>query len=72
MLVNGIFDLAPYIWLFAGKVMKSYSSKWFTPLFLCISAPLVLCRDWFDHGSRQVKHEPVVLITENYDISLCQ
>ena len=27
-----------------------------------------MCCDQFDHGSRQVKHEPVDLVTEDYDI----
>ena len=69
---NDIFDLAPYIWSFASKVMMSHSSNWFTLLILCISAPLVLCCDQFDRGSRQVKREPVDLIMEDYDITLCQ
>ena len=41
-------------------------------LLLCTSAPLVLCCDWFNRGSRQVKHEPVDLVMEDYDVSLCQ
>ena len=45
--------------VFAEKVMTSFSSKWFTPLLLCNSAPLVLCCDWFDRGSRRVKKELV-------------
>ena len=39
--------------VFAGKVMTSYISNWFTLLLLCTSIPLVLCNDWFDRGSRQ-------------------
>ena len=39
---------------------------------LCTSAPLVLYCDRFDRGSRQVKREPVDLVTEDYDVSLCQ
>ena len=59
--------------VFAGKVMMSYSSNWFTLLLLCTSAPLVLCCDRFDSGSKQVKREPVDLVTpEDYDVSLCQ
>ena len=46
----------------------SYSSNWFTLLLLCTSAPLVLCCDQFDRGSRQVKRETVDLITEDYDV----
>ena len=46
--------------------------KWFSLLLLCTSAPLVLCCDRFDRGSRQVKHEPVDLVTEDYNVSLCQ
>ena len=45
--------------MFAGKVMTSYSSNWFTLLLLCTSAPLVLCCDRFDHCSRRAKREPV-------------
>ena len=56
---------------FAGKVMTSYSSNWFTLLLLCTSAPLVLCCDRFDHGSRQEKCELVDLVMEDYDVSLC-
>ena len=56
--------------VFAGKVMMSYSSKWFKLLLLCTSAPLVLCCDQFDCGSRQVKREPVDLVMEDYDVSL--
>ena len=58
--------------IFAGKVMMSYSSNWFTLLLLCTSAPLVLCCDRFDNGSRQVKRDQVDLVTEDYDVSLCQ
>ena len=46
----------------------SYSSNWITLLLLCTSAPLVLCCDRFDHGSRQVKRDLVNLVTEDYDI----
>ena len=53
---------------FAGKVMTSYISNWFTLMLLCTSTPLVLCCDRFVCG----KHEPVALVIENYDISLCQ
>ena len=54
---------------FAGKVMTSYNSNWFTLLLLiCTFAPLVLCCDRFGRGSRQVKREPVVEV----DVSLCQ
>ena len=45
-------------------------SSWFTLLLLCTGAPSVLCGDRFNHGSRQVKREPVDLATEDYDISL--
>ena len=41
-------------------------------MLLCTSAPLVLCCDWFDRGSKQVKREPVDLVMEDYDVSLCQ
>ena len=33
---------------------------------------MVLYCDRFDRGSRQVKREPVDLVTEDYDVSLCQ
>ena len=52
--------------------MTSYSSNWFTLLLLCTSAPLVLCCDRFDRSSRQVKREPMDLVTEDYDVLLCQ
>ena len=58
--------------IFAGKVMTSYSSDWFTLLLLCASAPLDLCCDQFDRDSGQVKREPVDLVTVDYDVSLCQ
>ena len=49
----------------------SYSSKWIMLVLLCTSAPLVLCYDWFNHGSRQVKHDPVDLVTVDYYTALC-
>ena len=52
--------------------MMSYSSNWFMLLLLCTSAPLVLCCDQFDRGSRRVKREPVDLVSEDYGVSLCQ
>ena len=54
--------------------MTSYSSNWFTLLLLhvCTSTPLVLCCDQFDRGSRQVKQEPIDLVTDDYDVTLCQ
>ena len=45
-------------------------SNWITLLLLCTSAPLVLCCDWFDRGSRQVKRDPADLVTEDYDLTL--
>ena len=53
-------------------MINSFSSNWFTLLLLCTSAPLVLYCDRFDRGSRQVKREPVDMVTEDYDVSLCQ
>ena len=41
-----------------------------TRLLLRTSAPLVLCYDQFDRGSRQVKRDLVDLVTEDYDIAL--
>ena len=32
---------------------------------------LVLCCDWFDCDSKQVKCDLVDLVTEDYDITLC-
>ena len=58
--------------IYVGKVITSYSSNWFTLLLLCTIAPLDLCGDQFDHGSRQVKREPADLATEDHDESLCQ
>ena len=56
---------------FTSEVITPYSSNWITLLLLlCTSAPLVLCCDWFDCGSRQVKRDPVDLVTVNYDIKL--
>ena len=54
----------------ASEVIMSYSSNWIMLLLLCTSAPLVLCCDRFDRGSRQVKRDPVDLVTEDYDITL--
>ena len=50
---------------FTGKVMSPYSSNWFMILLLCTSAPLDLCGD-------RLKHEQVDLVTDVYDVSLCQ
>ena len=47
-------------------------SHWFTLLLLCTSAALDLCYDWFNRGSGQAKLEPVDLVKEDYDVSLCQ
>ena len=52
--------------LFASEVITSYSGNWTTLLLLCTSAPLVLRCDRFNRGSRQVKHDPVNLVTEDY------
>ena len=49
--------------LFASKVFTSCNSNWIMLL-------LVLCYDRFDHGSRQVKRDPVGLVMEDYDITL--
>ena len=46
-------------------------NNWITLLLLCTKAPLVLCCDWFDRGSRQVKGDPVDLVMDDYDITLC-
>ena len=55
----------------ASEVIASYSSNRITQLLLCTSAKLVLCRDQFDRGSRQVKRDQVDLLTVDYDITLC-
>ena len=57
-----------------SEVITSYSqaysiSKWIMLVLLGTSAPLVLCCDRFHHSSRQVKSDPVNLVTEDYDIS---
>ena len=59
--------MVAYEALFASEVITSYSSNWITILLLCTSSPLVLCCDRFDHGLRQVKSDPVGLVTEDYD-----
>ena len=46
----------------------SYSSNWLMQLLLFTSAPLVLCCDRLDCGSRQVKREPADLVMEDYDV----
>ena len=51
-------------------MITSYDSYWIKLLLLCTSAPLVLCCDRFDRGSREVKRDPVDLVTEDYDITL--
>ena len=51
--------------------MTAYRSNWFTLLLLRTNAPLVLCCDQFDRGSRQVKRELLDLAMEDYDVSLC-
>ena len=43
---------------------------WIMLQLLCTSASLVLCCDQFDPGSRQVKHDSVDLLMEDYDITL--
>ena len=54
------------------QLINSFSSNWFTLLLLCTSAPLVLYCYRFGRGSRPVKREPVDLLLEDYDVSLCQ
>ena len=54
------------------QMINSFSSNWFTLLLLCTSAPLVLYCYRFGRGSRPVKREPVDLLLEDYDVSLCQ
>ena len=57
---------------FAGKVMTSYSSNWITLLLLCTSAPIGFVlwsvRSWFKTGKGWTGR----LVTEDYDVSLCQ
>ena len=65
-----LIKMVAYEVLFATEVITSYSSNWIKLLLLCTSAPLVLCCDRFDHGSRQVKRDPVGVVTEDYDITL--
>ena len=56
--------------LFASELITSYSSNWIRLLLLCTIAPLVLCCDRFDRGSRQVKRDPVDLVTVDYAVTL--
>ena len=55
---------------FASEVIRSYNSNWITLLLLYTSAPLVLCCDRLNCGSRQVMHDPVYLVTVDYCITL--
>ena len=63
-----LIKMVAYEALFASKVITSYSSNWITLLLLCTSAPLVLCCDRFDHGSRQVKRDPEDYTINNNDM----
>ena len=57
--------LISYMLQFAGVVIMSYSSNWFTSMLLCTSAPYRFCVfDLFHLGSRQ--HDPVSLAMEEY------
>ena len=58
-------------------VCWNLAAKWWHHFhYWCLAAmlldPLVLCCDWFDRGSSQVKRDPVDLVTDDYDVSLCQ
>ena len=64
---QSIFQLVILI-LFTSKVITSYSIA--TGSRYYCYAPLVLCYDRFDHGSREVKHDQVHLVMEDYDITL--
>ena len=55
--------------IFASEVITSYSSNWIRLFLLGTSAPLVLCCDWFDRGSRLVKRDLVDLVTVDFDNS---
>ena len=46
--------------------MTSYNTT--DDMYQCCIAR-VLCRDRVDRGSKQVKREPVYLVTEDYDVS---
>ena len=56
--------------LFSSVVITSNSKNGITLLLLCTSAPSVLCCDRFGRGSRQVKCDPVDLVTDDNDITL--
>ena len=65
------FKLAMMDALLASKVITSFSSNWITLLLLCTIAPLVLCCDRFNRGSRHAnKRDPVNLVTVDYDMTL--
>ena len=56
--------------LFASEVITSFNSTGSRKLLPCTSVPLALCCDRVNHGSRQVKRDPVDLVTEDYDLTL--
>ena len=49
-----------------GGFIRQHST-WITLLLLFTSAPLVLCCDRFDRGSRQVQHDLVDIVMEYHD-----
>ena len=57
--------------LFTSIVITSYSSYWISLRLLCTSAPVVLCYDWFNRVSGQIKCDPVNLVMEDFHINLC-
>ena len=56
--------------VFSIEMIMLQSSNWITLLLPCTSFPLVLCCDHFNHGSRQVKRDPIDPVTMDYDATL--
>ena len=68
--------------VYVPRKLKGILGLFFWPLCKCnspakwwchtVTTGSLLCCDRFDQGSRQVKHEPVSLVMEDYDVSLHQ
>ena len=54
---NGTLGSIVVHWISISQSFEDTRSNWFTLLLLCTSAPLILCCDRFDRGSRQAKRE---------------
>ena len=68
---NGSLKSFKFLWSYFPAKWLSYNSNWITLLLLCTSAALVLCCDLFNHGSRQLKRDPVDLVMDDHHIPLC-